>query len=235
MDQNNMWIKDLISKRKPNHLIVYVLYKNKEKKLYKILSKLTHSVGPFESIDECIKGIEKFIKKYPDKLNQINITSFGSGKFLVQTTDQKNKINELIDSLKPLMTEKTSLMFTTCFTGVSSRKVVEMSERLDGIEVSAMNSYYTLNGVMTKCKCDKKGYSKNIVSQLPKSMNGIRYDEKKIVDIVRRGLNEEINWRSAGMAYQYNKIVMEDGICKVDKQPYTLLKCIRNFIFNIQS
>jgi hypothetical protein len=230
-----MWIKDLFSKRKPNHLIVYVLYKKEEKKLYKLLSKLTYSVGPFQSINDCILGVQKFIEKYPDKLKQINITSYGSGKYLVQTNNPQSKVTELVESLKPLMNEETKLMFTTCFSGVSARKVVEMSENLNGIEVSAMNGSYSLNGEMTKCKCKEKGYSEKVISKLPESMNGIRYDEKQIVDIVRRNEGEEINWNTSGMAYEYNKIVMEDGVCKVDKQPYTLLKCIRNFIFNTQS
>jgi hypothetical protein len=230
-----MWIKDIFSKRKPNHLIVYVLYKKEEKLLYKILSKLTYSVGPFYSIDDSINGVKKFIEKYPNKLKQINITSYGSGKFLVQTTDNQSKVFELANSLKPLMDNDTSLMFTTCFSGVSSRKVVEMSEELNGIEVSAMNQSYSLNGEMTKCKCDKKGYSQSVVEKLPRSREGLSYDEKQIVDIVRRNEGEEISWITSGMAYEYNRIVKENGICKVGKQPYTLLKSIRNYLFNIQS
>lgn len=230
-----MWIKDLFNKRKPNHLIVYVLYKKEEKLLYKILSKLTYSVGPFFSIDDSIEGVKKFIKKYPDKLKQINITSYGSGKFLVQTTDSQSKVNELVETLKPLMNSETRLMFTTCFSGVSSRKVVEMSEELNGIEVSAMNGSYSLNGKMTKCKCGNKGYSESIVETLPKSKEGLKYDEKQIVDILRRDEGEEINWRTSGMAYEYNKIMLENNICVIDKQPYTLLKSIRNYLFNIQS
>jgi hypothetical protein len=230
-----MWIKDLFNKRKPNHLIVYVLYKKEEKLLYKILSKLTYSVGPFFSIDDSIEGVKKFIEKYPDKLKQINITSYGSGKFLVQTTDSQSKVNELVETLKPLMNSETRLMFTTCFSGVSSRKVVEMSEELNGIEVSAMNGSYSLNGKMTKCKCGNKGYSESIVETLPKSKEGLRYDEKQIVDILRRDEGEEINWRTSGMAYEYNKIMLENNICVIDKQPYTLLKSIRNYLFNIQS
>ena len=37
------------------------------------------------------------------------------------------------------------------------------------------------------------------------------------------------------MAYEYNKIMLENNICVIDKQPYTLLKSIRNYLFNIQS
>lgn len=232
---NKIIIKNLFSKRKPNHLIVYVLYKKKEKLLYKILSKLTYSVGPFFSIDDCIKGVNKFIEKYPNKLKQINITSYGSGKFLVQTSDEQSKVLELANSLKPLMNDDTRLMFTTCFSGISSRKMVEMSEELNGIEVSAMNGSYTLNGEMTKCKCGNKGYSESIVKTLPKSKEGLENDEKKIIDVVRRDEGEEINWKTSGMAYEYNKIMIENGICTVGKQPYTLLKSIRNYLFNIQS
>jgi hypothetical protein len=230
-----MWIKDIFSKRKPNHLIVYVLYKKEEKWLYKILSKLTHSVGPSFSIDESIEGVRKFIEKYPDKLKQINITSYGSGKFLVQTTDSQSKVNELVESLKPLMNDETRLMFTTCFSGVSSRKVVEMSENLNGIEVSAMNDSYSLNGKMTKCKCSDKGYSDKVIEGLPKSKDGLWFDEKRIVDIKRRNEGEQVNWKTSGMAYEYNKIMLENNICIIGEQPYTLLKSIRNYLFNIQS
>lgn len=216
-------------------MIVYVLYKKQEKFLYKFLSKLTYSIGPFFSIDECIEDVNKFIKKYPDKLKQINITSYGSGKFLVQTTDNQSKVLELIKSLKPLMNDDTRLMFTTCFSGVSSRKVVEMSEELNGIEVSAMNGSYSLNGEMTKCKCEKKGYSESVIEKLPKSKEGLYFDEKKIVDVVRRDEGEEINWKTSGMAYEYNRIMTQNGICTIGKQPYTLLKSIRNYLFNIQN
>lgn len=230
-----MWIKDLFSKRKPNHLIVYVLYNKEESFLYKILSWFTYNVGPFTDIDDCIKGIEKFISKHPEKLKQINITSFGSGKHLVQTNDKRDKIYELVDSLKPLLTEDTKLMFTTCFSGVSHRKVVEMSEYLNGIEIAAMNKSYSLNGDMTICKCKERGYSQKIVNDLPQSKNGLRYDENEIVNIVRRNMNEPIDWNTSGMAYEYNRQVIENNICRVDKQPYTLLKCIRNYVFNIQN
>ena len=229
-----MW-KDLFKKRKPNHLIVYVLYKKEESFLYKLLSWLTYSVGPFNTIEECIEGVKSFIKKHPEKLKQINITSFGSGKYLVQTNSNPNTVYELVDTLRPLMTEETKLMFTTCFSGVSHRKVVEMSEYLDGIEVAAMNKSYSLNGDMTICKCKEKGYSKNIIDNLPQSKYGIRNDENQMVNLVRRDMGEDINWKTSGMAYEYNKIVTENNICRVDKQPYTLLKSIRNYIFNIQS
>jgi hypothetical protein len=229
-----MWIKDIFTKRKPNHLIVYIIYKKNEAFLYKFLSKFTYSVGPFETLDDTIEGIKKFIEKYPNKLNQINITTYGTGKKLIQTKESNEKIFEVVDSLRPLMSEETKLMFTTCFSGVSHRKVVEMSEYLGGIEVSAMNGPYGLNNPMTKCKCKNIGYSKSVVSTLPLSKNGMLVDEKLIVDIVRRGEGEEINWATSGMAYEYNKIVNNDGICYKGKQPYTLLKSIRNYLFNIQ-
>jgi hypothetical protein len=229
-----MWIKDLFSKRKPNHLIIYVLYNKEESFLYKILARLTYNVGPFNTIEECIEGVKFFIKKHPEKLKQINITSFGTGKYLVQTNSKKDKIFDLVNSLKPLMSDETKLMFTTCFSGVSHRKVVEMSEYLNGIEVAAMNKSYSLNGNMSICKCKEQGYSQNIVNNLPQSKNGLRYDENEIVNIVRRSMNEPIDWKTSGMAYEYNKIVTENNICRVDKQPYTLLKCVRNYVFNIQ-
>jgi len=229
-----MW-KDLFKKRKPNHLIVYVLYKREESFLYKILSLLTYSVGPFNTIEECIEGVKSFIKKHPEKLKQIDITSFGSGKYLVQTTSNQNTIYELVDTLRPLMSDETKIMFTTCFSGVSHRKVVEMSEYLDGIEIAAMNKSYSLNGDMTICKCKEKGYSKSVIESLPQSRNGIRYDENQIVNIIRRNMGESVDWKTSGMAYEYNKVVTENNICRVDKQPYTLLKSIRNYIFNIQS
>lgn len=165
----------------------------------------------------------------------MNITSFGSGKYLVQTNSNKEKIYELVDTLRPLMSEDTKLMFTTCFSGVSHRKVVEMSEYLDGLEVAAMNKSYSLNGDMTICKCKEKGYSKGVIEKLPESRHGIRNDENQIVNIVRRDMYETIDWKTSGMAYEYNKVVTENNICRVDKQPYTLLKSIRNYIFNIQS
>ena len=165
----------------------------------------------------------------------MNITSFGSGKYLVQTNSNKEKIYELVDTLKPLMSDETKIMFTTCFSGVSHRKVVEMSEYLDGIEIAAMNKSYSLNGDMTICKCKEKGYSKSVVESLPQSRDGIRYDENQIVNIVRRNVGELVDWKTSGMAYEYNKVVRENNICRVDKQPYTLLKSIRNYIFNIQS
>lgn len=229
-----MWIKDLFKKRRPTHLIIYINYKKEEFNLYSFLSKFTHSVGPHKSLDETIEGIKKFITKYPYVLKQINLTSYGTGKKLVQTDENSERIKEVIDALKPIMTKDTKLMFTTCFSGMSYRKIVEMSEHLDGIEVSAIRGEYKSNVLMTRCSCNEKGYSKYVVDKLPPSKEGIRYDENKIADLVRRDMGEEINWLSAGMAYEYNRIVTEDGICYVGEQPYTLYKSIRNYIFNTQ-
>ena len=47
-----MKILDIFKKRKPNHLIIYVDYKRRELLLYKILSKLTYSVGPYIELDK---------------------------------------------------------------------------------------------------------------------------------------------------------------------------------------
>ena len=59
-----MWIKDLFKRRRPTHLIIYVNYKKEELNLYNLLSKFTHSVGPYKSLDETIEGIKKFITKH---------------------------------------------------------------------------------------------------------------------------------------------------------------------------
>jgi hypothetical protein len=228
-----MWITDLFKKRKPNHLIVYYLYKKEESRLYKFLSKFTYSVGPFNNIDETIDGIRKFIKEYPDKLDQINITSYGTGRYLIQTSEPE-RIKQVVDSLKPIMHENTKLMFTTCYSGVSNRNLIDMSEHLNGMEVSGMYGNYSLNGKMKLCSCKKEGYNKELLEKLKLSKNGLKHDEKMIVDIIRRDEKEIIDWKSCGMAYEYNKISEEDGICRMGDQPYTLLKCIRNYLFNIQ-
>jgi hypothetical protein len=88
---------------------------------------------------------------------------------------------------------------------------------------------------MTKCKCGNKGYSDKVIEGLPKSKDGLWFDEKRIVDIKRRDEGEEVNWKTSGMAYEYNKIMLENNTCVIGEQPYTLLKSIRNYLFNIQS
>jgi hypothetical protein len=55
-----------------------------------------------------------------------------------------------------------------------------------------------------------------------------------VVNTIRRDENEKINWGRCGMAYEYDKTMKEMGICEESKQPYTLLKSIRNYLFNIQ-
>ena len=60
-----MKILDIFKKRKPNHLIIYVDYKRRELLLYKILSKLTYSVGPHIELDKVIDSVKKFIYTNP--------------------------------------------------------------------------------------------------------------------------------------------------------------------------
>jgi hypothetical protein len=128
-DQNNM-------KRKPSHLIIYFLYKNEERRLYKFLSKITHSViGSTNNVDDIIKDIEKFITKYEGvKLKQINLTSYGTGYSLVEGLS-KGDVIKVIDSLKPIITHDTKIMFTTCYSGSTLRKIMELSEYYDGMEI----------------------------------------------------------------------------------------------------
>jgi hypothetical protein len=230
-----MWIKDIFKKRKPNHLIIYVTYDKKEIRLYNFYSKFTHSIGPTGDLDIVITQIRDFIKKHPSKLDQINLTSYGQGTKLLQSKYDNEKLKEVLDELKPIMSDKCKIMFTTCFSGVSYRKVVEMSEYLNGVEVCAIKGHYTHNVKMTRCKCKKVGYSEKIMSELDQSRYGLYHDEKQINFLVRRDEGEEITWKTAGMAYQYNEKVTNDGICVEGNQPYTLLKCVRNYLFNIQS
>lgn len=229
-----MKILDIFKKRKPNHLIIYVDYKRRELLLYKILSKLTYSVGPYIELDKVIDGVKKFIYKYPEPLKQINITSFGRGRDLIETVEGKEKIKELVDALRPVITPETKLMFTTCFSGISYRMAVEMSEYLDGIEIYAMKRRYSVNGLMTKCQCKENGYSQKVIDSLPLSKRGFYVDEKNMIDIVKWEMNEEVNWLTSGMAYEYNKKIVEDGICNTSKQPKTVLDGIKNYLFNIQ-
>lgn len=230
-----MWIKDLFSKRKPNHLVVYVNYKGLEVNLYRFLNMITYGIKPHKSLDDTISDIKKFIKKHPHPLKDIIITSYGTGRKLVELTEPIEKFYELIETLKPLMDENTKITFTTCFSGVSHRKVVEFSEKLDGREILAMNGAYGLNNKVTSCKCKEKGYSQKIINSLNQSKNGLRYDEVAIVNIVRRDLGEKIDWLTSGMAYEYNEKVKNDGICIETKQSRNAIKCMLNYLFNIQS
>lgn len=229
-----MWIKDIFSKRKPSYLVIYVNYQNLEVRLYKILSSLTYSIGPLEKIDDIKKEIKIFNEKYPFPLKDIVLTSYGRGKNLIETTESKEKFYELMDSLKPLMDDNTKISFTTCFTGVSYRNAVELSEYFGGREILAMSKDYILNGKMTKCSCKEKGYSKKIINSLPNSRNGLRYDERQMVEIIKRDEGEEINWLTCGMSYEYNQRIKKDGICVESKQSINLIKGILNYLFNIQ-
>ena len=164
--------------------------------------------GEYDKLAICIPCYQetKFdIKKFliqQLQTNNIQLPDSQNETIINSSSLKRSKIKEVIDALKPLMTKDTKLMFTTCFTGISYRKIVEMSEYLDGIEVSAIRGEYKTNVPMTRCSCKEKGYSDYIVSKLPLSKNGMRYDENKIADLVRRDLGEEINWVSAGMAYE---------------------------------
>ena len=229
-----MWIKDLFSKRKPNHLVIYINYKNLEVTLYKFLYMFTYGIKPYKTMDETIEGVKNFIKKHPYPLKDIIITSYGTGKKLIESTEPIEKFNELIETLKPLMDDNTKITFTTCFSGVSHRKVVEFSEKLNGKEILAMNGNYGLYNKVTSCKCGKKGYSENVIKRLKQSKNGLRYDEVAIVSVVRRKEGEEINWTTSGMAYEYNQIVKKDGVCVETNQSRNAIKCIANYLFNIQ-
>ena len=221
-------------KRKPNHFIVYFLYKKEERFLYKLLSKLTHSViGTTNDIDQIIGDIKKFVSKNKGLiLKQINLTSYGTGYTLVMGVSNED-IVRIINELSPLTTKETKIMFTTCFSGASQRQLVEMSEYYGGMEMYGLISEYTLNAKMNKCKCKEKGFSEKLISKIPQSRYGFKHDEVTVVNTIRRDEGEEINWKRCGMAYEYNKILREEGICEEVEQPYTLLKSIRNYLFNI--
>jgi hypothetical protein len=229
-----MWIKDLFSNRKPNHLVIYINYKNLEVNLYKFLNMFTYGIKPYKTMDETIEGVRKFIKKHPHTLKDIIITSYGTGKKLIESTESNEKFEELINTLKPLMDENTKITFTTCFSGISHRKVVEFSEHLNGREILAMNGNYGLNNKVISCKCKQKGYSESVIKSLKQSKNGLRYDEVAIVGVVRRKEGEEINWLTSGMAFEYNERVKKEGICFETKQSRNAIKCMINYLFNIQ-
>mgnify|MGYP003347028514 CR=1 FL=1 len=141
---------------------------------------------------------------------------------------------ELVDTLKPIINEETRLMFTTCFSGIVYKNAIEMSEYLNGVEICAMTKSYELNGKMTRCKCKQKGYSEKILNKIPQSLRGFLYDEREMLEIVKFNVDKKINWNTSGMAYEYNKIALNDNVCYEGEQPYNLLKSIRNYLFNIQ-
>lgn len=221
--------------KKPSHLIIYFLYKNEEKRLYKFLSKITHSViGSTNDVDGIINDIKLFIEKYQGlKLKQLNLTSYGTGYSLVEGLSKEDVI-KVLDALQPIMTKNTKIMFTTCYSGSTLKKIVEISEHYGGLEIYGMKGNYGLWSKMNKCKCTKNGFSDEIIDQLPKSRYGFDHDEVMVVNTIRRGLNEEINWKRCGMAYEYDEIMKNNGICEESNQPYTLLKSIRNYLFNIE-
>lgn len=222
-------------KRKPSHLIIYFLYKKEEKKLYKFLSKITHSViGSTNDVDGIISDIESFIEKHRGlKLKQLNLTSYGTGYSLVEGLTKEDVI-KVLDSLQPIMTKETKVMFTTCYSGSTLRKIVEISEHYGGMEIYGMSGNYGLWSKMNKCKCDEKGLSEKTINSLPQSRYGFEHDEVTVVNTIRRDENEKINWERCGMAYEYDKIMREKKICEKTNQPYTLLKSIRNYLFNIE-
>lgn len=231
LDQDNMFFK----KRKPSHLVIYINYKNQEVGLYRFLNMLTYGIKPYPTMDETIEGVKKFIKKHQTTVEDIIITSYGTGKKLIESTEPNEKFLELMEAIKPLMNETTKITFTTCFSGVSHRKVVELSEYMDGVEISAMNGTYGLNKKVITCSCKEKGYSQKVVNSLKQSKKGLRYDEIAIVHVVSRKEGEIINRTTSGMAFEYNEIVKKDGICVESNQSKNAIKCMKNYLFNIQS
>lgn len=235
-----MWIKDLFSKRKPNHLVIYLDYDKKDRLLFRTFSKLTYSIGPVKTIEEVINGLNEFKKKYNNKLKSITINTYGRGRYLINSKELKNddgekKQNILIEEIIKMLDKDGIIQFATCFGGLSQRKLVEVSEKYDGITVASMYGQYSLTGKSVVCNCKEKGYSKRVVDSLPQSRDGMLQDEIKIVNVFTRDMGEEVNWKTCGMAYEYNKIMMENGICEIKRQPYTSLECVINYLFNIQS
>lgn len=229
-----MFLKDIFKKRKPTHLIIFINYKNRVTWFYNLISKFTYSIKPYDDINKTIEDVRLFIKKHPNKLKAINITSYGTGRRLVEINGPDEKLYQLINELRPLMDINTNIMFTTCFSGVNFKKTVEISEFLDGMNVSSMYGSFGINNPVITCSCKKKFYSDEIVLTLKKSKRGILFDEQSLLDLFTRNKQDEINWETSGMAYEYNKIMLEKNICKIQKQPYTLFKSIMNYLFNIQ-
>jgi len=236
-----MWIKNLFSKRKPNHLIVFIDHNKKDNGLFTVFSKFLHSIGPHQKIDNAISDINEFKKKYDNKLDFIIVMSNGKGKHLVNTREGDEKVLEMLLELKPLLKENGSLLFGTCFVGSINRRLVEISEKLDGIKIVAPDTianYFTSPFRLFKhgkmCSCKDKNYSKKLIDSLPKSKYGMSYDELRLIDINRRAENETINWESCGMAYEYNKRTIEDGICENITQPWLAIDGIKNYFFNVQ-
>ena len=234
-----MWIKDLFNKRKPNHLVIYLDHDNKDGWLFKLFSKITYSIGPVKTLDEVISKLEDFKKRYPYKIKYITINTYGRGRHLVNTKELKSedgekKLDILMKELITMLDENGFVQFATCYGGLAHRKLVEISEKYNGINVASMYGEYSLKGNAVVCKCKEIGFSEKIKNSLPQSRNGLLEDEVKIVDTYTRKMGEEVNWNTCGMAYVYNKITIEEGVCKIEKQPFSSLECVMNYLFNIQ-
>jgi len=165
----------------------------------------------------------------------------GKGKHLVHTKEGDDKVFELLLQLKPMLKENGSMLFGTCFVGTINRKLVEMSQKLDGIKIVAPDTianYFTSLFRLFKhgkmCSCKDKNYSQNLISKLPQSQRGMERDEQTMIEINRRTDNEVINWESCGMAYEYNKRTIEDGICENITQPWLAIHGLMNYFFNTQ-
>jgi len=230
-----MWIKDIFSRRTPSHLIMYFLYKNEEKKLYKFLSKITHSIiGSTSDIDGIVNKVRLFIRDNEGlKLKQINLTSYGTGYNLIEGLTKEETIR-VLDELMPIMTKDTNIMFTTCYSGTTLSKITELSEHYSGMAIYGMKSNYGLTAKMNRCSCKKGGYSQATIKDIPESKYGLSHDEVMVVNTIRRDENELINWERCGMSYVYNEKMMSEGICEETPQPYTLMRSIINYIFNIR-
>ena len=236
MDLNNM----LFKKRKPNHLVIYIDYHNtdSDRWILKTFSKLTYNVGPVKTLDEAIEGTEKFFQKYPNKVKSITINTYGVGKNLVnceEVRDDKSKLkklDELLDLVADNIVSGGNMQFATCYAGIPHRKLVEMSERYNGIRVMGLIQDFRAYPENVTCECKKKGYSKKIINSLPKSRYGFEHDEQLLLDLHTRGYNEKVNWKSGGMAYEYNRIVLEDGVCIRNRKPFHWTDCFANYLFN---
>lgn len=236
MDLNNM----LFKKRKPNHLVIYIDYHNtdSDRWILKTFSKLTYNVGPVKTLDEAIEGTEKFFQKYPNKVKAITINTYGVGKNLVnceEVRDDKSKLkklDELLDLVADNIVSGGNMQFATCYAGIPHRKLVEMSERYNGIRVMGLIQDFRAYPENVTCECKKKGYSKKIINSLEKSRYGFEHDEQSLIDLHTRDYGEEVNWKTGGMAYEYNKIVLEDGVCIRNRKPFHWTDCLANYLFN---
>jgi len=234
-----MWIKDLFSKRKPNHLVIYLDFEKKNTLLFNIFSILTYSIGPVSTINEIMVKLEKFKKKHKNKLKYITINTYGRGKNLINSKELKGKEGEekqdlLIRELLNLLDEDGTIQFATCYGGMAHRNLVEISEKYNGLKVASMYRQYSLNGDAVICKCKQKGFSEEVINSLPKSKEGMLEDEVKLINVYTRNMGEEVNWKTSGMAYEYNRIMIERGVCEIKKQPFTSLNCVTNYLFNKQ-